>query len=327
MTAVNPTGRQRPAPTRLDAWQNRVAAFYDLLATPHRREQAGRLMIYLATLGFLSHLGLVFLVQNVPALARFAVVVGSSYLSAIYTPFVLILFYEVLLLVLSIPQSTTLAVGAQFEIISLITIRNVFKDLTKFDDFSHVDQQFDAFVTTLTDMFGGLLLFLLVAVFYHINRRRTSREQFHEVSSLELERFIARKKIIALGLSVLLFGLAALSLWTWGVESYRAIFEGFVDKRTLTTIFYADFFTILIFTDVLILILSLLLTDSYQLVFRNAGFVISTVMLRISLSAAHPYSLIAAIIGILFGVLVLRIYLYFMLVGPLHDLPTSGDHE
>lgn len=57
-----------------------------------------------------------------------------NFLHAIYTPFSFILFYEVLLLVLALPKSHTSSIGKQYEIVSLIVIRGVFKDIGEFRD-------------------------------------------------------------------------------------------------------------------------------------------------------------------------------------------------
>jgi len=64
----------------------------------------------------------------------FAAAVGKNYLSAIYTPFSFILFYEVLVLIAAIPESTTRSIANQFEIASLIFVRGFFKDIAEMSD-------------------------------------------------------------------------------------------------------------------------------------------------------------------------------------------------
>ncbi len=54
---------------------------------------------------------------------------------------------------------------------------------------------------------AGLLMFLLVTVFLHAARRRGDDDR-PEAELRELEKFIFRKKVIALGLTVLLLGVA-----------------------------------------------------------------------------------------------------------------------
>ena len=67
----------------------------------------------------------------------------------------------------------------------------------------------------------------------------------------------------------------------------------------------------MIFTDVFLLIVSLAYYDRYEYVFRNAGFVISTVLLRVSLSTPKPYDLLLALTAMLYGVAVLGVFACF----------------
>ncbi len=290
--------------------QLRLARLFDRLADPSGVHRLERMMVIVAIIGFVIHLGLILACSLFPALEPLRRIVGSNYLSAIYTPFSFILFYELLLLVLTLPESTTLALGRQFEIISLITVRNVFKDLAEFESLSQVETQIGPLRKVVIDLAVGVLLFLLVGIFYHVNRWRANPEAHRPPPGPALNLFIAQKKIVALGLSVLFFVLLGTSIWTWSSAIYQVLlFDGPL-PRTLTTIFYTDIFTVLVFTDVLLLLLSLLLSDSYPLVFRNAGFVASTILLRLSLAAAWPYSLMAAVAGVLFGLTVNVVYLY-----------------
>ena len=66
----------------------------------------------------------------------------------------------------------------------------------------------------------------------------------------------------------------------------------------------------MIFTDVLIVILSLAVSDRYELVFRNAAFVISTILIRFSLTAVRPSGALLALSGMVFGILTLLVYNY-----------------
>ena len=61
--------------------------------------------------GLAVHLGLVFLARQLESPPAFVAAVGTNFLSALYTPFSFVLFYEVLLLILSIPESTTRSIG------------------------------------------------------------------------------------------------------------------------------------------------------------------------------------------------------------------------
>lgn len=312
MSVMSHAAKRRTLAERMNAAQFRIAALFDRVATHHTKEVIERAVVYLAVWGFLLHLTLIFLTHTLPLLPFLRPLVGPNYLAAIYTPFSLILCYEVLMLVLTIPTSTTRALGAQFEIISLITLRNVFKDLAHFESLNEIERQIAPFAAVAVDMGGALLLFLLVAIFSHVTSRRTPHEQGLETSTPALQQFIARKKIIALTLSLLFVALLATSLVGWLLASYQVVTAGAPHPPTITTVVIADLFSVLIFSDVLILILSLLLSDRYQLVFRNASFVVATIMLRVSLAAAKPFDVLIALGATLFGILVLLIYQYYV---------------
>jgi len=287
---------QRPVDT--------VSRVYDLLFARHNLHTVERATVLAAVAGFLLHIGLIFLARTLDDPPAVIASVGPHYLAAIYTPFTFILFYEVLLLILSIPESTTRAIGKQYEIISLIVIRDVFKDIAEFKTFDDFLSQLQEFVVVLLDMGGGLVMFLLVALFYHANSRRVRDSP----SDTDLGVFIARKKAIALSLAVLLVALASYSLGEWVLAVYRSALGIAPFAIDIRTTFYTELFTVMIFTDVLILIVSMLHSDRYELVFRNAGFVISTILIRISLTTPKPYNLGLAVAAIAFGILVLLIY-------------------
>jgi uncharacterized membrane protein len=86
----------------------------------------------------------------------------------------------------------------------------------------------------------------------------------------------------------------------------------------VNSFFYTDVFTVMIFTDVLIVILSLMVSDRYELVFRNGAFVISTILIRFSLTAQSPFGALLALMGMLFGIGTLLIYNYHLEVTGVH---------
>jgi hypothetical protein len=61
--------------------------------------------------------------------------------------------------------------------------------------------------------------------------------------------------------------------------------------------------------DVLILLLSYALSQDYFKLIRNTGFVITTVLLRLSFGASQPFDVLLIITGALFGYLMLLMYI------------------
>jgi hypothetical protein len=286
-----------------------LGAVYDSLYSEARQHWLERLIVDVSVIGFLAHLALVFLSRTLAHPPALVAAVGRNYLSAIYTPFSFILFYEVLMLIAALPHSTTESIAKQYEIVSLIFIRRFFKDIAELDDIGKIAHLSSEVLPVFLDVGAGLLMFLLVTVFVHTGQQHR-RPDTHPEESGELRRFIARKKGIALALTVLLISLAAYSLYLFASDAAEVVYRGAKTALDTNTFFYTDVFTVMIFTDVLIVILSLVVSDRYELVFRNAAFVISTILIRFSLTVPRPFGAVLALSGMVFGIATLLIYNY-----------------
>ena len=89
-----------------------------------------KIILVSATLGFIVHLILILLNNNgYIDLSFFQDRLFVNPISAIYTPFSFILVYEAYLLIYFLPRSFTTSIAKQFEIMSLILIRKIFKDI------------------------------------------------------------------------------------------------------------------------------------------------------------------------------------------------------
>jgi hypothetical protein len=283
----------------------RLAAAYDRSFTAGHRLRIQQATVYLSVAGFALHLLLVAAARSLPAPPVWVAAAGTHYVAALFTPFSFILFYEVLALIWALPESTSQSIAKQFEIVSLIVIRGAFKDIARMDQIGTLRHPAEGAAWVVFDMCGGLVMFLLVAVFFRASRRR-SRVEAALQPDPALHRFIAQKKAVAFLLTLLLLGMAAFNLGQWigGVSRTPAAAD-------VKIIFYTDLFTVMIFTDVLVLLLSLLVSDHYELVFRNAAFVLSTILIRYSLTATHPENVVVAVFGMVFGILTLFIYNYY----------------
>ncbi len=262
-------------------------------------------IVTLSALGFLAHLALVYLARTLPYPPLWIAAVGRNYLSAIYTPFSIILFYEVLVLIAAIPKSVTQSIAGQFEIVSLIFIRSFFKDIAHFD-IEETQRPWSELQPALIDVAAGLFMFLLVTVFQQIARRPPD---VAGVITADLRRFIARKKTIALLLTVLFLWLAGSAIGHFVISVNQQIHGGQVLVETRPA-FYTEVFTVMIFTDVLILILSLLVSGRYEFVFRNAAFVIATILIRLSLTTPGPSGAMLGVAAMMFGIATLLVYNY-----------------
>ena len=117
------------------AIRRRFAAIFDAIDSPSVRRRLEKLVVAGAAIGFLVHLGVIGVAHYLPHLPE-TVFKGldESPLHAVYTPFSVILFYEVLLLVFALAASHTGEIAKQYQIISLIVVRRVFKDIGSFSE-------------------------------------------------------------------------------------------------------------------------------------------------------------------------------------------------
>ncbi len=288
----------------------RLDALYDLFFSDANKAILRQIVIWLGMAGFALHLALIFFARTLAHPPLLVAAAGQNYLSAISTPFNFILFYEVLTLIAALPSSTTSSIAKQFEIVSLIFIRDVFGDIARainqIPEYKLSISAFPAFF----DMWGGLLMFLLVGVFRHVSLRR-AQPSASGISPRGAARYIAQKKVVSIGLAMLLLGMAVYNFGLIILAVHSVVLTGHGSIESATA-FYNDLFTVMIFSDVLVLILSLVVSGQYAMVFRNAAFVVSTILIRLSLTEGYPYGVPLALMAMTFGILTLLVYNYHL---------------
>ena len=257
-----------------------------------------KLIIYFAIAGFLIHLALVFL--NLKYDVNYFVGLDSllsNPISALYTPFSFILVYEAFLLIYYLPRSFTTSIAKEYEIISLVLIRKIFEDIPQLDISSGIYNQQSLLL--LYDLIAIIIIFYLIFLF-----RKTISSIPKREANKNLVRFISYKKILSIILVPILLFLCLSNLFDWTYS----VFINHEIVKNINAVFFIDFFTILILVDVFILLLSFQYTDRYHQIIRNTGFIISTILLRLSFSVSGLSSIMLLIIGVLFGLIILRIY-------------------
>ena len=252
-----------------------------------------------ATLGFIIHLLLILLNNNgYVDLSFFQDKLFVNPISAIYTPFSFILIYEAFLLIYFLPRSFTTSIAKQFEIMSLILIRKIFKDIPNVNlDDNWIQNESN--LQLIYDLVGVLVVFFLIYLFKKL-KEDLPKLPVHQ----NLDRFISYKKLISLFLVPTLSLLCVLSFLDW----YNYVFLDIGTSSNIDYLFFESFFTILILVDVFILLVSFQYTERYSQLIRNTGFIISTILLRLSFSAVGLTSLLLLVSGIVFGLIILLIY-------------------
>tara|TARA_B110000495_G_scaffold124691_1_gene108435 strand:- start:1145 stop:2020 length:876 start_codon:yes stop_codon:yes gene_type:complete len=280
-------------------FSDNINNIFSLVFSEKNIKNTEKYILYIASLGFILHLILILLnYYNIIEISFGDSNLLTNPISALYTPFSFILIYEAFLLVYYIPRSFSTAISKQYEIMSLIIIRKIFKDIPL------VDLNANWLTTSnnlqlIYDLLGILIVFFLIYLFKKI--RKKSPKKFN---SKKLDLFIASKKIISLLLTPILIIVCCLSFYSWliGIGDETAISEN------INYLFFTDFFTLLILADVFILLLSFQYTERYCQIIRNTGFIISTILLRLSFSTNGLSSILLIISGIIFGLLILYIY-------------------
>ena len=280
-------------------YSNQIDQLFSKVFGPTIQKRFESITLLLAGLGFLIHLVLILLKKNnIVFFSETNSSLLNDPITAIYTPFSLILIYEVYLLVFYLPRSFTSCVSKQFEIISLIVIRKIFKDIPLMDLDKHwYHSQHN--LELVIDLFGFLLLFLLIYLF-NLGKKRLPKRP---VSDPKLLNFISSKKTVSLILLLLLTISSIYSFTHWLISTYS---EGFVSK--IDSVFFNQFFTLLILTDVVILLISFRYTEEYSKLIRNTGFIIATILIRLSFSADGFLNIILILTGVSFALLILQIY-------------------
>ncbi|MEO0559355.1 MAG: hypothetical protein AAF170_14355 [Bacteroidota bacterium] len=212
--------------------------------------------------------------------------VSTRHFAAISLAFTALLLVEVVDLILALARSVATSVGAQFALFSLILLREAFKEIGKLPEpIVWADAQ-GPILYALADAAGALLVFVGVVAY-----TRLQRHQPITTSETDQRTFVQAKKALALALLAALL-VAAID------DAWRIVADD--DPYPL----FEAFFTALIFADVLVVLISLRYTDTYSVVFRNAGFALATVILRLALvapvyiNAALGVSAMAFVIGL-----------------------------
>ncbi len=269
-----------------------------LLGKP-AEEQVRRYGLVAAIVGFIFHLSLYFLYQvGVLEVNSASTDLLDSPLDALYTPFSILLAYEVYQLIRAIPESFSTAVGKQFEIVTLLVVRDIFKRLSELEfsgDWT-VDSELKLIVVEC-------LTFITLFTTSLIYRANSSAEAKVEFGNSDLLNFVQNKQRIALFLLFTYIIMALFSFSNWIIS----VSEG--DGSVTREIFFLDFFTVLILADILILLISYGYSTDFTNLARNTGFILSTVVLRVAIGATGISSMVLFVLGGLLGIAVLVISL------------------
>lgn len=163
-------------------------------------------------------------------------------------------------------------------------------------------------VIFMYDLLAVIILFYLIYKFYKLNNDNNSFHKINDTISSKTVKFIGIKKTIATFLVPVLLVLSFYSLGDWIYKSFFSISKLVYDFKDVNKIFFDDFFTILILVDVFLLLFSFLHSDKFSRVIRNSGFIISTIMIKISFGTEGIINVILIVMSVIFGIIILAIH-------------------
>ncbi|MBC7511862.1 MAG: hypothetical protein H7320_24450 [Ferruginibacter sp.] len=284
-----------------------TALIFDKLLSERTKKKTEKFILVVAIISFLVHLLLIYLKDFKIIHLRSDNILLTNPISAIYTPFSFILLYEVYLLIYYLSKSITIYIGKQYEIITLIIIRRVFKDLSILNlssDWFHIKDD----LKFTYDIVASLLLFYLLYFFYAKSYKKNTVYNDEKVLSVKIRRYVIFKKIISIILIPILLGLSLYSFTNWTIDAFLNSASGENGFRNINNIFFDEFFKILIIVDVLVLLMSLFYTSEFHKVMRNSGFIISTILIRLSFSVEGIINTLLIVSSVIFGLSVLLIH-------------------
>lgn len=263
----------------------RITYIFDPLQTFYEHERLYRKISVALVFLFVCSLGVIELNRQELLPAELAALLPRNHFYAVHAAFTVILILEVISLIFVLPCSFSRSLGKQFEILSLILIRNAFKELSNFAEPLSYEGNVDKILHILASGFGALLIFALLGLYYKI-QKRSEEESRH----IDLYGFVASKKAISLLLLVSFVAMGGYSLY-----------------QTIVGIEHPDFlhgfYTQLILTDILIVLVSQCFHPSAKMIFRNSGYALSTLMIRLALVAPVYYNVLLGGAAMMFAIL------------------------
>ena len=271
---------------------------FDLFMGEEAEDRIRKAAIVLAVAGFFLHIGL----WALDSTGRISITgesseLVSSPLSSLYTPFSILLVYEVYQLIRAIPDSFSSSVGKQYEIATLLVVRDILKRLSEVESSDGWEISSDLGFL-LVECAAFLALFYTSLTYFRISDKSTKSGNM----SGDIEVFVEAKRMVANFMLIVFLLTAAYSFLTW----ITSVQDG--GGSVSRVIFFLDFFTFLILADILILLVSYWFYTDFGNLARNTGFVLSTVIIRVAISSKGVSAMILFTLSGLLGIAILRMF-------------------
>ena len=273
-------------------------AIFDLCMGDEAEDRIRKAAIVSAVVGFFLHIGF----WALDSTGRISITgeaseLVSSPLSSLYTPFSILLVYEVYQLIRTIPDSFSSSVGKQYEIATLLVVRDILKRLSEVEGTEGWEISSDLGFL-LVECAAFLALFYTSLTYFRISDNSTKSGDM----SGDIAVFVESKRFVANFMLIVFLLTAAYSFFTWILSVQDG--GGSVSR----VIFFLDFFTFLILADILILLVSYWFYTDFGNLARNTGFVLSTVIIRVAISSEGVSAMVLFTLSGLLGLAILRMF-------------------
>jgi len=271
---------------------------FELCMGDEAEERIRKAAIVFAVVGFFVHIGF-WALDNTGriSITGEAAELVSSPLSSLYTPFSILLVYEVYQLIRTIPDSFSSSVGKQYEIATLLVVRDILKRLSEVESSEGWEISSDLGFL-LVECAAFLALFYTSLTYFRISDKSTKSGDM----SGDIAFFVEAKRLVANFMLIIFLLTAAYSFFTW----IASVQDG--GGSVSRVIFFLDFFTFLILADILILLVSYWFYTDFGNLARNTGFVLSTVIIRVAISSEGVSAMVLFTLSGLLGIAILRMF-------------------
>lgn len=270
----------------MDSFFERITYLFDPLYHFWEREHLHRRFALTLIFIFLGALAGIELNRQGFLPTPLATHIPKNHFHAVNLAFSLVLILEVISLIFTLPSSFSKSVGKQFEILALILLRDAFKELSAFGEPIIVNANTTALYHILGYGFGALAIFTLLGLYYRLQPNQKPDIRIGP----DIFRFVAAKK----GIALLLLGTFAI------LGLVNLVATATTGEPRLN--FFPVFYTFLIFTDILIVLISQCFWPSFQAVFRNSGYALTTLFIRMALAAPPMQDVLLGIVALLFAI-------------------------
>ncbi|MDD9302656.1 MAG: hypothetical protein HUK40_10110 [Desulfobacter sp.] len=267
------------------------AILFDAFRDFWHRESTHKTVSTILLVIFLASLGVIELNRQDFLPPSMADQIPTSHYMAINLAFLLVLIMEILGMILALPGSMSRALSKQFEILALIFLRNTFKELSILPEPISLSHHNEVIWHILSYGFGAIAIFALLGLFTAM-QKNLDRVLAKGPS---LDRFIAAKKNVAL---CMLITFCAMGVYNLGLKlTGQTVFS-----------FFPSFYTVLIFSDVLMVLLAQTFLPQFPAVFRNSGYALATLLIRLSLTAPAYFSVVIGLSSVMLAVFLTLVY-------------------